>query len=267
MADGVSIKVAIRCRPYTLDDKLGIIMKQTSDEEGMVDLINSTYSTTRFAFSWSWWSAYGWQNHQQGNEDEARSMELINSEKVYEACGVKIKEELLDGNAIVLFAYGLSGSGKTFTVFGPDASDIPEAWFKWDKPHGLWGVFPHLAYDLFQEAEQTWKFQMKYFQNVVDIVRDLMSPTGEERSYKEGMRKDDDGFMDILWCLGTGMKTWDDLRATFLTANARKAIAPTQFNPQSTRGHCVMTLEVGGVAWPWGGWVGVAEWSVGRWRC
>lgn len=29
-----------------------------------------------------------------------------------------------------------------------------------------------------------------------------------------------------------------------MTANARKAIAPTQFNHQSTRGHCIMTLEV-----------------------
>ena len=27
-------------------------------------------------------------------------------------------------------------------------------------------------------------------------------------------------------------------------ANARKAISPTQFNHQSTRGHCIMTLEV-----------------------
>jgi hypothetical protein len=27
---------------------------------------------------------------------------------------------------------------------------------------------------------------MKYFQNVVDIVRDLMSPTAQEKHYKEG---------------------------------------------------------------------------------
>jgi hypothetical protein len=26
-------------------------------------------------------------------------------------------------------------------------------------------------------------------------------------------------------------------------ANAKKAISPTQFNHQSTRGHCIMTLE------------------------
>jgi hypothetical protein len=29
-----------------------------------------------------------------------------------------------------------------------------------------------------------------------------------------------------------------------MQANDRKAIAPTQFNPQSTRGHCIMTFEV-----------------------
>ena len=83
----------------------------------------------------------------------------------------------------------------------------------------------------------------RYFQNVVDIVRDLMSPTAEERSYKQGMRKDDDGFMDILWCGAAPLDSWNDLRATFLVANARKAISPTQFNHQSTRGHCIMTLE------------------------
>lgn len=31
-------------------------------------------------------------------------------------------------------------------------------------------------------------------------VRDLLSPMGEEKQYKTGMRKDPDGFMDIDWC-------------------------------------------------------------------
>jgi hypothetical protein len=58
------------------------------------------------------------------------------------------------------------------------------------------------------------------------------------------MRKDPDGFMDIEWCASKVIKSWDDLRENFLRANARKAIAPTQFNPTSTRGHCIMILEV-----------------------
>ena len=85
---------------------------------------------------------------------------------------------------------------------------------------------------------------MKYFQNVVDTVRDLMSPNAEEQHYKNGMRKDPDGFMDIEWCETKVLHTWNDLRQTFQLANARKAIAPTQFNPMSTRGHCIMVLEV-----------------------
>lgn len=85
---------------------------------------------------------------------------------------------------------------------------------------------------------------MKYFQNVVDTVRDLMSPNGEEQHYKNGMRKDPDGFMDIEWCGTKVLHSWNELRDTFQTCNGRKAIAPTQFNPMSTRGHCIMVLEV-----------------------
>jgi Kinesin motor domain len=36
---------------------------------------------------------------------------------VYNSVGKTIKSDLLAGNAVVMFAYGLSGSGKTFTTF------------------------------------------------------------------------------------------------------------------------------------------------------
>ena len=74
---------------------------------------------------------------------------------------------------------------------------------------------------------------MKYFQNVVETVRDLASPQATEKVYKEGMRKDQDGFMDIQWCQSTVLNSGPG--KAFIAANARKAIAPTQFNPQSTR--------------------------------
>merc|ERR1711965_695572 len=124
-------------------------------------------------------------------------MLLVDQSMCYDGVGKKVKDEVLDGNAVVLFAYGLSGSGKTFTVFGPDAVDAPEAWFKHAEPHDLWGIFPRLAYEIFRDREDGWKVSMKYFQNVVDTVRDLMSSTGQEKSYKSGMKKDPDGFMDI----------------------------------------------------------------------
>jgi len=251
---GVSIKVCVRCRPFVKDDQLGVKLTQSAEETGEVELLNSKYSTDRFAFTYAWWSAYGYDRHLTGldgkgpasKEDQqaADHMILVNQKMAYDAVGTKVMADLMQGNAVVLFAYGLSGSGKTFTVFGPDAPDIPEAWFKHSEPHALWGIFPHLAYEVFQQKQDGWKITMKYFQNVVDTVRDLMSPMAKEMNYKSGMRKDEDGFMDIEWCEAEVLETWDDLRKAFMAANARKAIAPTQFNHQSTRGHCIMTLEI-----------------------
>lgn len=72
------------------------------------------------------------------NLSDADNMTLISQEMVFDQVGEKIKKDLLSGAAVVLFAYGLSGSGKTFTVFGPDASDAPEAWFKHKSPQPQW---------------------------------------------------------------------------------------------------------------------------------
>lgn len=136
---GVGIKVAIRCRPYSVDDKLGVKLNQNGEEEGEVELINCDYTTTRFPFTYAWWSAYGYQRHLTGdNMPDADAMTLVDQEEVYRQVGMKIKADLMGGNAVVLFAYGLSGSGKTFTVFGPDSVDAPEAWFKHKDPHKLW---------------------------------------------------------------------------------------------------------------------------------
>ena len=267
----VSIKVAVRCRPFTCEDSLGVSMTQTGPTEGEVVLLNSkctfffvfvdccpsyspfhahravalflskyfhcTDSTNRFGFTWSWWSAHNGKKYAKSNPDELAAMKFMGQKAVYESCGQQIKNDLLEGNAVVMFAYGLSGSGKTFTVFGPDDPATDVAWFKHATPFDMWGIFPYLAYEVFEEKKDGWKISMKYFQNVVSICRDLQSPVCKEESYKTGMRKDKDGFMDVAWCTAVPLSSWDDLRSNFQTSNARKAISPTQFNHQSTRGH------------------------------
>lgn len=244
-----TIQVAVRCRPFSKADHLGVSFSQSGGDgpnpTGEISLLHSTYTTNRFGFTWAWWSAVNYRRYvDSADADAAEAMDLVDQATVYAQCGERIKRELLEGNAIVLFAYGLSGSGKTFTVFGPDAVDSVDAWFRHAEPHPMWGVFPRLIYQLFEMKSDGWKISMKYFQNVVDTVRDLMSPFGEEKLYKTGMRKDADGFMDIEWCMSKVCASWDDLRAEFMRANARKAISATQFNHQSTRGHCILVIEV-----------------------
>ena len=56
-------------------------------------------------------------------------MHVTSQYEVYEQVGRQAMSDLVHGH-LNMFAYGLSGSGKTYTVFGPDDPLAPEAWFK-----------------------------------------------------------------------------------------------------------------------------------------
>ena len=111
---------------------------------------------TRFPFSYAWWGGFNWKAKAKDNIDICKTQHNWAQGEKYKLCGLKIKRDLLDGNAVVVFAYGLSGSGKTFTVFGCDAADNPGSWFhqedKNTKGAAMWGIFPNLGY----EASTLW---------------------------------------------------------------------------------------------------------------
>ena len=243
----VTLKVLVRCRPFSEDDLLGMFIRDGGKEKSEIQIVNGEHGS-RYAFQESWWSAYGYERHMQPDETgyaaQAGDMELISQETIYNNVGVKMLDLVLNGEVVVIFAYGLSGSGKTFTVFGPDMITDPEAWYKSSIPHKSWGLFPRVAYDIFKRAKPGWKISIKYFQNVVDTVRDLLSTQATEKYYKEGMHKDASGFIDIKWCRSEVLESWEDLIKVFTRANDRKSISPTQFNHASTRGHCILIFQV-----------------------
>ena len=96
-------------RPFTIDDKLGVSMEQNGGDDGdpsvtgAVDLINSEYTTTRFSFSYSWWSAYGFKRRVKSDEAIAEGMKLIDQQTCYNQCGLRIKKDLMEGCAVVIF--------------------------------------------------------------------------------------------------------------------------------------------------------------------
>ena len=303
--NAVALQVLIRCRPFASADKLGVLIsKSESGESGEIELLDEAGSRFgRWGFSRCWWSAY---NYERFTDEESQEMirevgseHAVSQAEVYADVGARMKQQFLDGNAVVMFAYGLSGSGKTYSVFGPDMSGLPEAWYNFDTPHHDWGVFPRLAHDIMTNHAAAgagkWKVSIKYFQNVVDHILDLLtgegadegsdmnggggtsehiSPSGprgassrtssmrrrrstvkisgdgggsndevESRHIKDGFHVDAHGFVDITWCRRREVTSWHELRETFKRANGRKAIAPTQFNNASTRGHCILVFE------------------------
>ena len=139
------LQVAIRCKPFTSSDKLGVVLRQKESKKAEIETINGDRQV-RLPFSYAWWSAYGYKDKiQPPIPEELENTELVSQKKAYESIGPQMKNELLGGHAIVLFAYGLSGSGKTYTVFGIDDVHSPLAWFNFKTPHDHWGLFPRLV--------------------------------------------------------------------------------------------------------------------------
>jgi hypothetical protein len=256
----VSINVAVRCRPFSEEDRLAFFVdtnetetskKMNTNGGGELRLLNldgKFVRQTRYGFTYAWWSAFNYEKYlkEEDDIDYAKKMHVTSQYDVYEHVGRQAMSDLIHGHSVVMFAYGLSGSGKTYTVFGPDDPLAPEAWFKHKFIHEQWGLFPRVAFHLFAEKKkhEGWRVTIKYFQNVVNTVRDLLSPSGEEKSDKTGLHKDNAGFMDVTWASKVVVNSWEDLRKIIQTANTRKAISPTQFNHQSTRGHCILIMEV-----------------------
>ena len=112
------IQVAVRSRPWTREDRLGVDMQQVKPEEGSIELLNSDYSTKFFSFNYSWWTAFNWKHYCDAKDrGYCENMSVVSQDDVYGSVGAKIKKDLYDGNAVVLFAYGLSGSGKTCLLY------------------------------------------------------------------------------------------------------------------------------------------------------
>ena len=102
-------------------------------------------------------------NANHNDIEVCKAMKVISQEDVYVQCGQKIEDDLLEGSAVVIFAYGLSGSGKTYTVFGGDDINNMESWYYLEnaeaKGGDQWGIFPRLAYSVMDKKMQHdgWK--------------------------------------------------------------------------------------------------------------
>ena len=177
---------------------------------------------------------------------------FCSQERVYELCGIPMRTDMQAGKPVIIFAFGLSGSGKTYTTFGLDKDDNPNSWFQMDGPEdpragSQWGLFPRLAYDFYQDkaANPAIKIKLVFMQNVVNEVFDLL---GGGQDTISSMRTDKGGFCYHPSFVGGGFgeacPTFEKLCDVFRKAASSKQIAPTQFNPQSTRGHVVVVFVV-----------------------
>jgi hypothetical protein len=135
--DVVSVQVAVRCRSFVCESALGVEIQQADKNSYDVKLLGET-KASKFPYA-CWSSRINSSYISSEDRPKAEKMQLVNQERFYQEYGYRVLTDLLNRTApVVLVAYGHSGSGKTYTLFGDETTDQQEAWYKHSGPDIQW---------------------------------------------------------------------------------------------------------------------------------
>ncbi|KAF8503536.1 kinesin-domain-containing protein [Russula emetica] len=169
-------------------------------------------------------------------------------------------EEVLLGYNCTLFAYGQTGTGKTYTMQG-DLGTTPLG-----NPVAGAGMIPRVLFRLFHHLEESgadYSVKISYIELYNEELRDLLAPdlpvpignnqpmsmgSGSSRDAAAGGLKifDDSSKRGVLiqGLEETSVKSAPDALALLVKGSDRRQIAATKFNDHSSRSHSIFSITV-----------------------
>ncbi|TFK29957.1 kinesin [Coprinopsis marcescibilis] len=168
-------------------------------------------------------------------------------------------EQVLQGYNCTLFAYGQTGTGKTYTMQG-DLTRTPMG-----NPSSNAGMIPRVLFRLFHQLESSasdFSVKVSYVELYNEELRDLlasdfsapngstqpMGMAGKDKSGEGGLKIFDDaskrGGIFIQGLEEIAVKDSRDALALLVKGSERRQIAATNFNEHSSRSHSVFSITV-----------------------
>jgi len=152
------------------------------------------------------------------------------SKDVYERCVRRVVKAVVEGFHGSCFAYGATGSGKTYTMMG-----APEA------P----GVMPLAVSDLFNlvadDDDSTWRFGLTYVEIYNERVKDLLNP--ESKTDLE-VREDAKKGTHIQGAVEVGVSSLQEIMEHMSRGSLHRTTEATNCNEVSSRSHAVLQVVV-----------------------
>lgn len=137
--------------------------------------------------------------------------------------------DILNGINTTIFAYGMTGAGKTHTMQG-----------KTDNP----GIIPRVAQKLMElvqsKEENKYDIRMSYLEIYNEKVLDLLDPKDEDLH----IRQDAKGEIQIPGLCTQQISSFSQFEKTYKSGCNNRTTAPTSLNIESSRSHAILCLYV-----------------------
>ncbi|KAK2961217.1 putative Chromosome-associated kinesin KIF4B [Blattamonas nauphoetae] len=136
-----------------------------------------------------------------------------------------------NGINFTVFAYGMTGSGKTFTMQGPPNNP---------------GIIPLLVQDLFRQAKthglgsKKVTIELGFVEIYTEKIRDLLNPASIDLQ----LREDIDKTIFVAGLTWKPLNTSSDFTKEYAQGCQNRTVAATRLNAESSRSHAVVMLRV-----------------------
>jgi len=157
-------------------------------------------------------------------------------EEVFDDCK-DLVQSAVDGYNVTMFAYGQTGAGKTFTMYG-----VP----------GQEGTAPRTIGEIFRVVEQGQdRFNFTVMGSMLELYRndliDLLSKSaskGKAETKKLNVRTEKSGAVMIEHLTEEQCSNAETLTALLERGNAQRTVAATAMNSESSRSHLVLIIKI-----------------------
>ena len=211
-----NLRVMCRVRPFLPSEKIN----KKSQMETMI-INNDSISICQ-------------ENKQEKNFEYDYIFDTKSTQKdVYEEVTLLI-QSMVQGNNICIIAYGQTGTGKTYTIQGPNSKNP--------------GIVPRAARELFLILNNFSK--SNYFESIrlsltiIEIYNEQIYNLLEESTPNLTMYEDASGNLIIPDLNPISINNFDEANKLFKLAARFRHTSSTEYNDRSSRSHCIFSFQL-----------------------
>ncbi|XP_052801351.1 kinesin-II 95 kDa subunit-like [Mya arenaria] len=215
-----SVRVVVRCRPMasTEESKGFERVIDMNTKKGIIELKNPKLSAAEPKKTFTFDSVYDWNSKQRDLYDET-FRDLV--------------DNVLQGFNGTIFAYGQTGTGKTFTMQG--VKNDPE--LRGVIPNSFEHIFNHIS----NSENQQYLVRASYLEIYQEEIRDLLSKDQKKRlELKE--RPDTGVYVKDLSSFVT--KSVREIEHVMNVGNQNRSVGATDMNEHSSRSHAIFIITI-----------------------
>ncbi|XP_024151498.1 kinesin-like protein KIF3A isoform X1 [Oryzias melastigma] len=215
-----NVKVVVRCRPLNQREKMmGFKPAVTVDEIRGTITVNKLESAQEPPKTFTFDTVFG---------PDSKQLD------VYNLTARPIVDSVLEGYNGTIFAYGQTGTGKTFTMEGVRA--VPE--LRGIIPNSFAHIFGHIA-----KAEGHTRFlvRVSYLEIYNEEVRDLL---GKDQMQRLEVKERPDIGVYIKDLSSYSAQNADDMDRIMTMGHKNRSVGATNMNEHSSRSHAIFTVTI-----------------------